>query len=227
MGKANISALQTIYLLRAPDGPHSTFKEVVNGIEFTRFFEYQDALNTKWTSVLRMNSSFPYIMPAVSLPSEPAMEVMDAGIRDNFGFNNSLQFLYTFREWIKENTSGVIMVQIRDTYKKPEIEDNSVKTIVEKLSAPMRNLNGNFIVMQDYATDRSLQFAKAWFGGDLDFILFQLPETKERVSLSWHLTEREKIFLREAAWSEDNRKSLEALKQLLPPLPKELISEKK
>jgi hypothetical protein len=222
----NISALPTSYLLRAPDGNHSTFTEVCNGIEFTRFFEYQDALNTKWTSVLRMNSSFPYIMPAVSLPSEPAMEVMDAGIRDNFGFSNSLQFLYTFRDWIKENTSGVIMVQIRDTYKKPEIEDNSVKTIIEKLTAPMRNLNGNFIIMQDYATDRSIQFAKTWFNGKLDFILFQVPETKERVSLSWHLTEREKIFLREAAWSEENQKSLHELMEIMPPLPKELISKK-
>ncbi|MEP7265575.1 MAG: patatin-like phospholipase family protein, partial [Bacteroidota bacterium] len=204
----NISALPTSYLLRNPDGKHSSFTEVCNGIEFTRFFENQDALNTKWTSVLRMNSAFPYIMPAVSLPSEPAMEVMDAGIRDNFGFTNSLQFLFTFRDWIKENTGGVIMVQIRDTYKKPEVEDNSVKTIVEKFSAPMRNLNGNFIIMQDYATDRSIQYAKAWFDGKLDFVLFQVPETKERVSLSWHLTEREKIFLKEAAWNEENKASL-------------------
>jgi len=223
----NISALPTSYLLRSPDGYHSTFTEVCNGIEFTRYFENQDALNTKWTSVLRMNSSFPYIMPAVSLPSEPAMEVMDAGIRDNFGFTNSLQFLYTFRDWIKENTSGVIMVQIRDTYKRPQVEDNSVKTIVEKLTAPMRNLNGNFIIMQDYSTDRDIQYAKAWFDGKLDFILFQLPETKERVSLSWHLTEREKIFLRQAAWTEENQNSLNELKTILPPLPKEhLISGK-
>lgn len=222
----NISALPTSYLLRNPDGKHSSFTEVCNGIEFTRFFENQDAYNTKWTSVLRMNSAFPYIMPAVSLPSDPAMEVMDAGIRDNFGFINSLQFLFTFREWIKENTSGVIMVQIRDTYKKPEVEDNSVKTMVEKFSAPMRNLNGNFIIMQDYATDRSIQYAKAWFDGKLDFVLFQVPETKERVSLSWHLTEREKIFLKEAAWNEENKKSLHDLMELMPPLQKELMSNK-
>jgi predicted Rdx family selenoprotein len=220
----NISALPTSYLLRAPDGKHSSFTEVCNGIEFIRFFEDQDALNTKWTSVLRMNSAFPYIMPAVSLPSEPAMEVMDAGIRDNFGFINSLQYLFTFREWIKENTSGVVMVQIRDTYKRPEVEDNSVKTIVEKLTAPMRNLNGNFIIMQDYSTDRDVQYAKAWFDGKLDFVLFQLPETKERVSLSWHLTEREKLFLRAASWTPDNQKALHTLMELLPPLPKQLLS---
>ena len=156
-------------------------------------------------------------MPAVSLPSEPALEVMDAGIRDNFGLTNSLRFLYVFREWINKNTSGVIMLQIRDTYKKPEVEDNSIKTILEKLSAPMRNLGGNFIIMQDYTFDRELQYAKAWFNGPLDFVIFQLPETKDRVSLSWHLTETEKLYLKHAPWNADNTKALNKLMQLIPP----------
>ncbi len=214
----NISAQPTSYLLHSPVASSNGFNEVCNGIEFTRFFKDQDAYNLKWTSALRMNASFPYIMPAVSLPSIPAVEVMDAGIRDNFGFGNSLQYLYTFRDWIINNTSGVILLQIRDTYKKPHIEDNSVKTLFEKMTAPMRNLSGNFIFMQDYASDRELQFARGWFKGQLDLVCFQVPETKERVSLSWHLTETEKLFLTHASWNEDNQQSLQKLIRLLPPV---------
>ena len=216
----NISAIPTSYLLKSAFTTKDDYDEVANGVEFTRFFIDQDAYNLKWTSVLRMNSSFPYIMPAVSLPSEPALEVMDAGIRDNFGYANSLQFLYTFREWITNNTSGVVFLQIRDTYKKPEVEDNSVKTILEKMVAPMRNLGGNFIIMQDYTMDRDFQFAKAWFNGALDFVVFQMPETKERVSLSWHLTETEKLYLKHAPWNEDNSKALNKLMRLIPPVKK-------
>ena len=71
--------------------------------------------------------------------------------------------------------------------------------------------------MQDYANDSQLKYAKTWFSGPLDFVCFQLPETKERVSLSWHLTEKEKLFLKEASWNDDNGKALKQLMELLPP----------
>ena len=34
---------------------------------------------------------------------------MDAGLSDNYGVKNSIKFLYTFKDWIKENTSGIIL----------------------------------------------------------------------------------------------------------------------
>jgi len=221
-----ISSQPVSYLLQQPDVNNSPYDEVANGVEFSRFFAKQDAMNLRFTSALRMNATFPYVLPASSLPSEPPIEVMDAGIRDNYGVMNSLQFLYTFKKWIKENTSGVVMVQIRDTYKKPKIEDNSVKTIVEKLSAPMRNLNGNFLLMQDYTLDRYLEYARAWYDGPLDFVLFQVPESQSRVSLSWHLTEKEKNYLKAAVKSPDNQAALQKLKTLLPVVSTKLVSAK-
>lgn len=213
----HISSQPVSYLLHNSDPGRSPYHEVSNGIEFSEFFKDQNAQNLRLSSALRMNSSFPYIMPPVSLPSEPAIEVMDAGIRDNYGVINSIQFLYAFREWIETNTSGVIFLQIRDTWKKPAIEDNSIKTIVEKISAPMRNLSGNFIVMQDYNFDRMLQYSRSWYNGPLDFIILQMPESEERAALSWHLTEKEKQLLRSSALSPGNRKELEKLQRILPP----------
>ena len=62
-----------------------------------------------------MNATFH--VPTVNLPTDPPIEVMDAGMRDNFGMKTTVQFLYTFREWIQENTREVIVVQIRDLQK--------------------------------------------------------------------------------------------------------------
>jgi hypothetical protein len=203
------------YLLHNHTATDSGYKAIPNGVEFSRYFKKYDADNLLFSSALRMNSAFPYIMPAVSLPSDPAMEVMDAGIRDNFGITNSVQFLYTFKDWIAENTSGVVFMQIRDTHKSLSVEDNSIKTIVEKLTSPMRNVSGNFIIMQDYSLDHNLEYARSFFKGKVDYVVFQMPETAERASLSWHLTEREKHFLDKAAMSPENKTELERLKRMI------------
>jgi hypothetical protein len=212
-----IAAQPVSYLLQASSDTAAVFHPAENGVEFQRFFKNQNSGNLRFTSALRMNATFPYIMPAISLPSEPAIEVMDAGIRDNYGTMNTMQFLFVFRDWISENTSGVILLQIRDTYKKPKIENTSVKTLVEKISAPMRNLSGNFLIMQDYTFDHDLQYAKSWFKGQLDYVTFEMPEMEEKISLSWHLTEKEKNFLSAAPLNTENRKSLNALMTLLYP----------
>ncbi len=215
----HISAQPMSYMLQSPQLEKGPLYQVSNGVEFRRFFQNQNADNLKISSALRMNSSFPYIMPSVSLPSEPALEVMDAGIRDNYGIMNSTQFLYTFKDWIAANTSGVVVLQIRDTYKQYKIEDNSIKTITEKIMAPLRNLSGNFLIMQDYTFDRSLEYAQSWFKGPLDFVIIQMPEMEDKISLSWHLTGKEKMFLKSAPLNKQNSESLNRLKELIPPTP--------
>ncbi len=212
----HIASQPVSFLLQNEPVSSEGIQPVANGVEYRRFFNEHNPGNLKLTSALRMNSAFPYVMPAISLPSSPAMEVMDAGIRDNYGIMNSIQFLHTFSQWIESNTSGVVFLQIRDTYKHLKVEDNSVKTIVEKLMTPMRNVSGNFLIMQDYNFDRYLQHASSWLKVPLDVVIFQMPETDDRVSLSWHLTESEKLFLKDAALTFENRQSLQRLMELLP-----------
>ncbi len=36
-------------------------------------------------TALRINATFPYVLPNVWLPSKPVIDVMDAGLRDNYG----------------------------------------------------------------------------------------------------------------------------------------------
>ena len=84
----------------------------------------------------------------------------DAGVRDNYGVQNSVRYLIAFREWILQNTSGVVFVQIRDNYKYEQGEMKTIKSIWEKIMSPFKNLSSNFIVMQDYVNDSFMEYLK-------------------------------------------------------------------
>ncbi len=208
-----ISPVGVSYLLQPPS--QTSLQPVPDGIEYTTFFKDNNPMNTKFSSILRMNSNFPYIMPATALPTEPSIEVMDAGIRDNFGVQNAIRFIYEFREWISANTSGVVFIQIRDTNKKSKLQNSSLTTLLSKLTSPVRNVSGNFILMQDYIQDDLLKYTETMLNCPFDYVQFQLPKTDERITLSWHLTMKEKQFLINAAYSDENKESFRRIELLL------------
>jgi hypothetical protein len=205
----------------------------LKGVEFLRLFEKQDAAQLRFLSALRMNATFPYITPNVALPSKPVMEVMDAGLSDNFGVSDAVRFLYIFREWISENTSGVVFLSIRDTPKEPFIEKNTDQSLFEKVFTPIGSLYQNWSHLQDINNDNSLELAQSWFKGrisrvELRYTPYQtinfgniLPKQTnnskvvERVSLSWHLTEREKASLLLAIYDFRNQRAMAQLAHLL------------
>ncbi len=167
-------------------------------VEFSRLFEKQDAGNLKYASALRMNATFPYILPIATLPSDPPIELMDAGIRDNFGLKTTLQYLFTFKDWINENTSGVIILQIRDLPKNKNLSDDS-RTLFGNFSAPVGSIYGNMTKTHDYNHEQMLRYELAWFEKNIQLVTFELAQEKESViSLSWHLTKAEKNHIRNA-----------------------------
>ena len=188
---------------------------IVSGVEFSRFFEFQDASETKFTSLLRMNATFPYVMPTVSLPCEPPLQVLDAGMRDNFGLQTTLKFLYTFRYWIAQNTSGVLVVEIRDTHKEKQVDKKNNISLLSSLITPLENFYKNFDRIQDYNQDELSQYASSWYPGKIEFVLFQLPKEKRQVSLSWHLTTREKQSIYNAIENGENQETLFRVKDTM------------
>jgi hypothetical protein len=54
-----------------------------DAVDFLSFFEKQDPYNLQLLSALRMNATFPVVLPNVWMPSQPVMDVMDGGLRDN------------------------------------------------------------------------------------------------------------------------------------------------
>ena len=61
-----------------------------------------------------MNATFPFLSPAVSLPTKNARRVVDAGYYDNTGVSVAAAWLYQYADWIVDNCSGVVVIQIRD-----------------------------------------------------------------------------------------------------------------
>lgn len=191
------------------------FEPTIDEIEFRQLFREQAADNIKFTSVLRMNATFPYILPAVTLPSHPQIQVMDAGIRDNTGLKTSLKFLFVFRKWIEENTSGVIFVDVRDSHKARPIEEKPRMTFLENIITPLGNIYGNLLTIQDYNQDEAYEYAKSWFHAPFDFVIFELPTKEQDISLSWHLTTREKRLVENSVNLKDNLSAMDKLLGLL------------
>lgn len=214
-----------------------SFNQKIKGIEFQKFFEVQDAEAIRFLTALRMSATFPYITPNVQLPSHPPMEIMDAGLSDNFGIRDAVSFLYVFRNWISENTSGVVFMIIRDSEKDLEIEKKTEPSILQKITSPIGSLYNNWDYLQDITNDNLMEYAQGWYKGEISVVDFQyIPkpqywdkliakkinpteveekEKAERAALSWHLTTREKESLNRTIYEGNNQASVARLKSLL------------
>ncbi len=184
-------------------------------IEFIRFFEKQDAGNVNFLSVLRMNSTFPYLFPSTSLPSNPTMEIMDAGIRDNYGIINSVKYIYHTKNWLNKNVSNVILIQISDTRKIPQrgLNEKSVTTLLEGLFTPLGKVLNNLTQTQEYVNDKMIQLIADVLEIPLEVINFQLSTpVEEEISVAVHLTDKEKLRIKNAIYSPQNRYQIERLK---------------
>lgn len=195
---------------------------VPEDVEFRRLFADHNPDSLRFTSAIRMNATFPYILPTVSLPSTPEIELMDAGLRDNFGMKTTIQLLYTFREWIEENTSKVVIIQIRDLQKDFSVESEG-QTLVGQFTAPLGTVYGNFTRMQDFEHDEHMRYMQGWLDKQVNVVAFSLNQNpEEKISLSWHLTKAEKLRIYRKVNSEDFSGPFDRLKRTLE---SELVQE--
>ncbi|MDW8015319.1 MAG: hypothetical protein RMK19_04845 [Bacteroidia bacterium] len=105
-----------------------------------------DADHLRLTTALRMNASFPFILPAVRLPTVPPLEAVDAGAIDNFGEIISLRFLWNMREAIAQRASRIVLIEIRDLPPETPIESQSQRSalgdFVRRLGGLYSSLTG-------------------------------------------------------------------------------------
>jgi hypothetical protein len=222
--KLYISSQPVSYLTTGSLHDKRNVSQKVKGIEFRRLFAEQQADSLRFTTALRMNATFPYITPNLLLPSKPAMEVMDAGIIDNFGVSDAVRFLYVFREWISQNTSGVIFICIRDAQKEKEIDVHYDRTFLQDLATPLQSIIGNLTSRQDITNDNLVEYAKGWFPNEISTIDFQYQQTDEtemqrqkvaKASLNWRLTSRELAGITQMLAAPENKKAIKKLDRLL------------
>jgi hypothetical protein len=191
-------------------------RPIIENVEYQKFFEGSNPNDIRFTTVLRMNATFPYIMPMVTMPTRPGMQVMDAGIRDNYGTKTTIAFIHALEEWIRENTSGVIIVKVRDSKKQLKGEEYKQVGMFDKLFLPFGNMYGNFPRVQDLNQDELIMNSPLYKDGLINVVTFNLRESPEdKISLSWHLTSQEKSKIINAVNSEENQQEIENLLNLL------------
>ena len=195
----------------------------IRGVDFQGLFQANEPDKLSFLSALRMSASFPYITPNISLPAEPRVEIMDAGISDNFGVSDAIRFVDVFKDWITENTAGVVFLIVRDTKPNSPIEKRPDPSVIDRLTYPIASVYNNLSHIQDINNDMHIEQMKLWFKSEFDVVeiaydSFEKNSTKtdiERASLSWHLTAREKQHIQQNIYIESNRAAIKRLQDLL------------
>lgn len=113
-------------------------------IDFQSSFSANDPNEINYATLLRTNSSFPYVLPSVSLPTEAQIEVFDSGLKDNFGMKITLNYINQLKEWFLENTSQLIILQIKDGLSTRNKPKNKSQSIVSELMSLFGGLYGNW-----------------------------------------------------------------------------------
>lgn len=205
------------------------FGEKKQSIDFLRFFGAHDPGNLRFLSALRMSATFPFITPNVELPSVPVMETMDTGLSDNFGIQDALRFLYVFQDWVSQNTSGVVLVFIRDSEKSTEIPQTELPRIFEKVFNPLKNIYTNWDNVQTIQNEVLFNYMNESMPFEMERIEFEYApeqvqvqelsgsqETMQRASLNWRLTAREKKSILSSIESFKNQQAIERIQEIFP-----------
>ena len=184
-------------------------------VEFIKLFDKNRAMDVRYTSIIRMNSTFPYILPMVSLPTKPQIHIMDAGIRDNYGTKSTVRYIVALQDWLRENTSGVVVVEIRDINKDYDISDDGEFSLFDRVIKPASNFYGNFYQSQEFNSNELIE-SNLCEDLPIDVLTFVLrKDPLEKIALSWHLTQREKNDIKRTFQNEKNQKELKKLIDLL------------
>jgi hypothetical protein len=188
-----------------------------DAIDFCSFFYKQNPMNLRLLTALRMNATFPYVLPNVWLPTKPVIDVMDAGFRDNFGEQTAARFLNVFREWILKNTGGVVLIQIRD--RKTGGWENPYEStdITEIITKPLLLLQYNWYKMQEYNQDDLLSLTEDVMGPSFYKLTFQYSPKNavDGAALNFHLTRQEKLDIANAVNTPENQKVFKKASSLL------------
>jgi len=224
-------------ILQSPEYKLSKFA----GMDFQTLFADHSARELRFLSALRMSATFPYITPNTTLPTDPPIKIMDAGISDNFGLSDAMRFMFAYREWIEQNTAGVVFVSIRDSPKLNPITQKTGQTLIDDITQPISSVYNNFENFQDINSDMLINHARSWFKVNIERVDIQyeaemyvsilqkmdsIRQNNARASLSWRLTSREKVAIISSINAHNNQVALKRLNELLnageivaPPLP--------
>ena len=215
-GKQLYISSSPVSFLTQPNSVTDHYRTRAKGVEYRRFFAEHNPDSLLITTALRMNATFPFVLPVVELPSEPAMLVMDAGAIDNYGTQTAVKYLSEFKDWFAENTEGVIFLQIRDNRRIDPIRTSSRGNALSRILAPVGNGYYSLAEAKDLTNDNLLEYVRDWYDGNVEVIPIEYPrETSHNpASLSFHLTSREKQNIYKALSTPQNQLAFRRIQEL-------------
>ncbi|MEO9004742.1 MAG: hypothetical protein ABI288_08385 [Ginsengibacter sp.] len=188
-----------------------------DAIDFAALFKNENPMNLRMLTALRMNATYPYVLPSVWLPTNPVIDVMDAGLRDNLGEETSLRFLNVFKNWINGNTRGVLMIQVRSRIKGSWDDSYKNNGIADIMTNPFTMMQTNWFRLQDYFQDDEISYLQDGFGVKIHTVSFMyIPKSPEKgATLNFHLTASEKEEVNASLKRQNNVSALEQVKNIL------------
>ncbi|UAY52277.1 patatin-like phospholipase family protein [Ferruginibacter albus] len=187
-----------------------------DAVDFSSFFAKQDPQNLRILTALRMNATFPYVLPNVWLPSTPVIDVMDAGLRDNFGQENALRFIDNFRDWLDKNTGGVVIINMRDRLKDNWQHPLVTGSVTDIFTKPMAMLQYNWYKLQDYYQSDQYDYLKDSSANIHRLTFMYEPENEDKgAELNFHLTAAEKKDVISSFNSQYNKQMVKELLSLI------------
>jgi hypothetical protein len=214
--KMMVSAQPLSFMMQSAFADSTSTVDGPDAVDFAAMFKNENPMNLRFLTALRMNASYPYILPSVWLPSEPVIDVMDAGLRDNYGQETSLRFLHVFKDWIKENTRGVLIIQVRAKQKGSwdgTTDNDGITSIVTK---PFSLLQVNWFRLQDYFQDDEITYSHNIDSNFHRVAFMYIPEKEEHgATLNFHLTASEKKEVIASSRRKNNVEAFDEVKRYL------------
>ncbi|MEM8584398.1 MAG: patatin-like phospholipase family protein [Bacteroidota bacterium] len=193
--RLTISPQPAGHLMAAPESYKASSSIPADAVDLGWLIGRAQADSLRFLTALRMNATYPYVLPFVQLPTRPRIRVMDAGYRDNFGTISAARFLHVYKDWISEHTSGVLLIQISVNLRDIEQEDSGNEGVLESLTNPL-GLAAGVLDVQSFEQGNTLGLLRDILSPQqLDIIQFKyrpLDGNELRESISFHLTERER-----------------------------------
>ncbi len=208
---------QPLSFMMKPVQMHDDSSHDPDAVDFAALFKNLQPMDLKVTTALRMNATFPYVLPNVWLPSEPVIDVMDAGLRDNYGKETTLRFIDNFKGWLAQNTGGVLILQIRDRPDDNWQQPFVTNSITDMFVTPATMLQHNWFKLQDYYQADQVAYFKDNAALKITSVaIMYLPQQEEKTAaLNFHLSAREKQDVMLSFKNKSNTDNVKNIAELL------------
>lgn len=162
-----------------------------SSVEVFRAFPGAHAAMALATAV-RLNATFPYVSPAISLPTRPDRRPVDAGYYDNYGIDLLTAYLQQeeIRDWILAHCAGVAVIQVRAFPSEvPTPTPGGFQRAYQFLTSPVEGVASARKASQMFRNDQQLALTRTRYAqaAGRDFLRTFTFEANSDVSMSWYL----------------------------------------